>query len=423
MASASTVALTGNNTIDALLSGMRWDTTALTYGFPVAGSDWTGYAAGSEPFDRFQALTAAQQSAVTAALSTWASVANITFTQVAEPGQVADLRYAGTGQTNTAHTYYPHSSPLGGDSWYGPRLTGAATWQPGSYEFETAVHETGHALGLKHPHDDSIGGAVAGDNESVERSVMSYRSYAGAPLSDTYTVAPGSYPAGPMLDDIAAIQYLYGANYTTNAGDTVYRFTPDQGVIFNTIWDGGGSDTYDLSAYSSGVSVNLTPGQWSTFASNQLAQLKLDDPSVRAAGNVANAFLFNGDPRSLIENAIGGSGNDMLTGNDANNMLTGSQGADTLFGNQGADELFGGCGPDILSGGSGGDIFVEGLGPDTIRDFNFAEGDRIQLGTGSYTVSNGATGAIVNLDGGSVTLDGIAAGSVMRDWFILPGNV
>ncbi len=475
-AGATSVALSGNNHIDALLTGVRADTSTLTYGFPTAGSTWTGYTTGSEPFDRFSTLTAEQQQAVTAALAAWSSVANLTFTPVSEPGQVADIRYSGTGQTSTAHTYYPHSSPLGGDVWLGSRMTGAATWQPGNYEFETAVHETGHALGLKHPHDSSIGGAVGDASESVELSVMSYRSYADAPLTETYTVAPGSYPAGPMLDDIAAIQYLYGANYATNADDTVYRFTPDQGVIFRTVWDGGGIDTYDLSAFDEGVNVNLAPGQWSTFAPGQLAHLNVNDPAVLARGNVANAYLYNDDPRSLIENVIGSAGSDAVAGNQANNTLYGNQGndvlagaegtdilfggqgddflngntdndlllgnlgADTLRGGQGSDSLYGGQGgdelwgdlgddslfgdrgPDTLIGGGGADlfVFVPGAGDDTIRDFSFAEGDRIQLATSAFTVGGGAAGAIVSYDGGTLTLEGIASTNVSRDWFVMP---
>jgi serralysin len=49
-----------------------------------------------------------------------------------------------------------------------------------------------------------------------------------------------------------------------------------------------------------------------------------------ARGNVANALLYNGDPRSLIENAIGGTGNDVLIGNQAANRLTGGGGADSF---------------------------------------------------------------------------------------------
>ena len=77
-----------------------------------------------------------------------------------------------------------------------------------------------------------------------------------------------------------------------------------------------------------------------------------------AAGNVANAYLYNDDPRSLIENAIGGSGNDILIGNQANNALTGGAGNDLLTGLDGNDTLTGGVGNDALSGDAGNDTLT-----------------------------------------------------------------
>ena len=92
-----------------------------------------------------------------------------------------------------------------------------------------------------------------------------------------------------MMLDIAALQHMYGADFTTNAGDTVYRWTPGVGAhlvdgevgidpggnrIFATIWDGGGSDTYDLSAYATDVR-GRPPARASTRSSPtaQLADL------------------------------------------------------------------------------------------------------------------------------------------------------
>lgn len=324
------VPLTGDTSIDTLLGATKWDTATLTVGFPTAGSIWTGYAADGEPYTGFTGLTGAQQQAVGAALDSWARVAGVTFVPVAEPGQTGEIRFTGTGKTATSEAYYPFAAPIGGDVWFGPRLTGTPDWILGHYEFQTAVHELGHALGLKHPQDTLGGPAADPAQDSIELSVMSYRSYPGAPLNGTYTLGATSYPSGPMLNDVAAVQALYGANYATNAGDDVYRFTPDQGTVFQTVWDGGGNDTYDLSAYTTGVSVTLAPGGWSTLSGAQLARLNIADPTALARGNLANAYLHDGDPRSLIENAVGGTGNDTLTGNQTGNILIGGIGADTL---------------------------------------------------------------------------------------------
>ena len=64
----------------------------------------------------------------------------------------------------------------------------------------------------------------------------------------------------------------------------------------------------------------------------------------------------------VIENATGGSGNDVLIGNAAANVLTGNGGNDVLMGREGKD---------FLSGGAGADKFVFGdLSKDTVRDFD-----------------------------------------------------
>ena len=68
---------------------------------------------------------------------------------------------------------------------------------------------------------------------------------------------------------------------------------------------------YDFSNYTTGVTADLNPGA----ASITPAAAGLSGGGQYAHGNVYNAYLFNGDPRSYIENAIGGSGADKLIGN------------------------------------------------------------------------------------------------------------
>src|SRR5262249_34507893 len=151
-----------------------------------------------------------------------------------------------------------------------------------------------------------------------------------------------SYPQTLMMLDIAALQQMYGANYNTNAGDSVYKWDPSSGVmsingvnqiapggnkIFMTVWDGGGNDTYDFSNYSSGVKVDLTPGGWTTTSTTQLAALGSGKVAI---GNIANALLYKDNVASLIENVIGSSGNDTILGNTANNKITGGKGNDSI---------------------------------------------------------------------------------------------
>ena len=59
--------------------------------------------------------------------------------------------------------------------------------------------------------------------------------------------------------DIAALQYLYGVNPTTIAGDDSY---PYSSTGANFIWDGAGTDTIDASSATEKVTIYLEPGYW-----------------------------------------------------------------------------------------------------------------------------------------------------------------
>ncbi len=148
---------------------------------------------------------------------------------------------------------------------------------------------------------------------------MTYRSYIGGPTNG-YTNESGGYPQTFMMLDIAALQYMYGADFTTNSGNTIYSWNPSTGAtsvnglagtnpssnrVFLTIWDGGGTDTYDLSNYTTALSIDLTPGGYSSFGTQRA---NLGGSGGLARGNVFNALQYQNDPRSLIEDAIGGSG-------------------------------------------------------------------------------------------------------------------
>ena len=80
------------------------------------------------------------------------------------------------------------------------------------------------------------------------------------------------------------------------------------------IWDAGGIDTLDLSGAGNDVRLDLEMGAFSDVA-----------------GMTRNVAIAHG---TLIENAIGGSGDDVIVGNEADNVLHGGDGDDELSGEQ-----------------------------------------------------------------------------------------
>jgi serralysin len=388
MPAIATYGLTGNAYIDGVLDQYKWATKSLTYSFPTNGSYYGNSYGTAENITNFGGLGAVQQATARNALKTYASVADLTFTELGESAtQHADLRMATSDKTNSAWAYVPTTAAEGGDVWFNISngyFTGPVK---GDYAYMVFLHEIGHSLGLDHPYEGKV---MPQDHDSLEYTVMSYSSYVGASTTGGYTNETWGYAQSLMMYDIAAVQHLYGANYATNSGNSTYSWNattgemsingarqgaPGGNKVFLTIWDGGGNDTYDLSNYSNNLKIDLRPGEWTKTSGAELAKLHWDGSKV-AVGNIANALLYGGDTRSLIENAVGGSGNDSLTGNDGANLLRGGAGTDSMYGLGGADALEGGGGADLLSGGAGADIFdfnsvkdSSSSARDTIQDF------------------------------------------------------
>ncbi|MBR0832024.1 M10 family metallopeptidase [Bradyrhizobium manausense] len=381
MASVVSVAATGNQDIDGLLGGTAWS-GLVTYSFPDSPSDFPadyGYGETTDPY--FSAIPAALQTAVSYAVALVMSYTNLVVQFAGTDG--ADIMVAQTSVVNpTSWAYLP--DPVyaeGGDAWFGTAYDFSQA-APGNYYFADAFHELGHSFGLKHSQD--AGGVadvtVPTNHDSLEYTVMSYRSYPGGAVTGSYSNEDYGYPQTYMANDILALQTMYGANYNTQSGNTVYTWSPTTGQefingvgqlapgdgtggsanrIFEAIWDGNGVDTYDLSNYTTDLTINLNPGASSVFSTAQLAYL---GDGHYASGNVYNAYLYNGDARSYIDNAIGGSGNDTIIGNAIANVLNGGAGNDTLSGGGGNDTLVGGTGVDVMTGGDGADTFVFAAG-------------------------------------------------------------
>lgn len=316
--------------ISQLINGSRWYGESISYAFPTLTTGITGAANEAQTFSP---LTAAQQSIVQLAMSVWG---DLIHSDVVLTTGSPDIRFGlSVTATEYAHSYFPPN----GSVWFNATDAGLLGPAVGNYSFETYLHEIGHALGLEHMGDYN----GSGNNRAScyqDSSVFSIMSYFGpehrlgqgqVAWADWVGADGRTYaPQTPMLNDVMAIQEIYGKDITTRVANTVYGFncniSGSLSTIYDfsknlhpilTIYDAAGTDTLDLSGYNTASAINLGEGQYSSCNS--------------MTNNIAIAY------GCAIENATGGSGDDTITGNALANCLIGGKGNDVIEGAGGLD--------------------------------------------------------------------------------------
>ncbi len=336
---------TGNQEIDALLSDYKWGSTQsanleISYSFPWYGSDdaWfiDDYGEGEHVADELFEFLDNEIAAAVSALDSWSNIANITFTQVEDNiSEVGVIRFAYSSAVTDAWgwAYFPNDYyPCGGDVWINPEYASdGSSWELGSYNYESLIHETGHAIGLDHSFEGAV--ILPASTDNTRNTVMSYT----APDDRYYFTSPDATYATevvcstPMLLDVLAIQELYGANYSYHSGDDIYSFSVDA-PFFQTIWDGDGSDTIDISNFITDCDIDLRQGQFSSIRYDlDISGLEITSEGYTGENNLAIAYDCH------IENVVGGFGDDYITGNSLRNYILGGQGCDAIYGDQGGD--------------------------------------------------------------------------------------
>ena len=352
--SAITAAPSGDYRIDALQTGFKWGTTALTYSFFAGGSY---YGSESTPTPVSEAVKANVRHILADVI---APLINVTFTEVPDtPTSYGLLRYLRSPAASYAYAYIPTGSDTNtgsrsdvvGDVVLNPAddVVGGTTnarfnsFQsgPGSHGFQSLIHETCHALGLKHPFESPV---LSRAEENWDNTVMTYNFL-------------GSEPATPMAYDVLALQYLYGARTATRATDTTYTFTavdafaPGSGAtgapgspygrMKNMLWDGGGVDTVDLSgvaAATAGFRIDIQPGGWIT---GNAAYNSVSYDTTLKTTDYGTRIPLTG---TTIENVVGTPSADTILLNTAGNTVSGyapatTTGADVIFNSDQSDTL------------------------------------------------------------------------------------
>ncbi|MDP3458115.1 MAG: M10 family metallopeptidase C-terminal domain-containing protein, partial [Hyphomonas sp.] len=383
--------------------GPRWQTTTITY--------------------NIEDLTPIEREMAERGLQIWAAVTPLNFVRTTGSAQitfvnaVADDPNHNPGEVGQQAAYARTSTS--GNSIIASTIVVTSGWSISaggqgfdSYQQQTYIHEIGHALGLGH------GGPYGGSADYGTDNIYTNDNWAFTVMSyfDQMESGHGSYRyvLGLQQADIAAMHLLYGTNPAgTHAGNTTFGFNstaPGTNIDWSqfvlvqaegtyrrppsmTIYDTGGIDTINLSGFSQPQILDLRPG---TFSS-------LGDRPIASQPHYSNVIAI--EANTIIENAVGGAGNDRIIGNSANNTITLGAGADTF-------------------------VYAPGGGADTITDFAVSV-DRIDLTAFSSAVAlaafNGRTassgGTLLTFGAGqTILLQGVSTGQLTQTNLVLSGS-
>lgn len=249
------------------------------------------------------------------------------------------------------------------------------------------------------------------ENDPIYKAIDGYGDFLSS--LDNFVLATTEYMAGNYDGQRPLDDYAHSASGSVNAftqltqSAFLEQMSPDAVVIFDA---------------SSGLVQDITPGR-ENIGAFYLGEQVADLISGRNGGDHVEGFAgidtiaggFGADTLYGNQNA------DLIYGNQDNDTLHGGQDNDTIYGGKGDDAIYGGRGDDTLAGNLGADrfIFQASSGSDAIIDYDFSQGDRLDLQGQAYVTRDTTEGVVLDLSGGGIVLLAGLHGSAFSSTFIV----
>ena len=363
-----TTATPSTNVIEGTLRSLTNvvdNNNVISYGFMDA--TFESHLTGSDAKNA-SVMDNATQTAVQTAFDYLSSLINVKFVKATNAAD-ATIMFGENDQGTVSAGYANPPNESGSHQQYLFLSNTAATndatknnnFAPGTYGWQTLLHEIAHTLGLKHPFNGNAGGGgtpgpyLPTSTNNTRYSIMSYSSAADSKINSvtvnkglvslaSTTVNPSTF----MTYDIAALQYLYGPNTTTNGSSQTLTFTNSYKGM-QTLWTPNG-DTLDASATTNKNVIDLRGGAYSTI-NYQGTGIDQFTNQVKAAGITTStaiasllktfkapiAATYSGNNNvalaygSKIATAKSGSANDSFFVSNYSSVLYGGLGSDTVY--------------------------------------------------------------------------------------------
>ena len=380
----SEVPLTGDRFIDGMLQGSRWESTSISLSLSdgVSGEAWRApqtmasyYTSAASQMVRYTNLSLSFVGEFDSPTAAFQSGSDLNLSIDANNLFFSDARYWG-------RSHFPDdTNPLDRGDVYLNVNSGAnqlPTYAPGSLGYFLLLHELGHSLGLKHPHDSGGTGRPTFTELAIEPfdydlfTVMSY--------NDTDFDLVRYNPATPMVLDVLALQHLYGVDQTTNSGNTQWTATGNS--MYQTWFDPAGVNSIVIDDSLRGWDIQLPDEPLSEVNPQPIGWLNTKTQS----GEIPDSFYWL---IGSFDGITGSPSEDQITGNASNNELNGGGGDDRIDGGSGDDRFDWAPdqrgGNDTFLGGPGDDFYVLNSSGDSVLELENQGDDLVFVGFSEQT--------------------------------------